>query len=182
MRPYDETIDVAPYVCYSIEQAAREIADEIQRLELIVKRKEPMYDLKKCSNAIEQLRRTTAQERYRERLSIFERFNRNGEPISTCNPASKWDWYVIGGRWDGWINDRKSSSNCLSDNSASTEDVLARSKLTHAIITPDGIWHERGRMGWWAILTNENEDWDVEAMQLFTQYPSHRVVLVDAHV
>lgn len=182
MRPYDEAIEVAPYVCYSVEQAARDIADELHRLKLIVQRQEPMYDLDKCRKSIEQLLRTTPQERYQERLTHFDRFNRKGEPLSTYNPASKWDWYVIGGRWDGWINDRKCSSECLSDNSASTEEVIARKKIPHAILTPDGLWHERGRMGWWAVLATENEDWDAEAIQLFAQYPAHRVVFVDAHI
>lgn len=182
MRPYDEAIEVAPYVCYSVEQAARDIADELHRLKLIVQRQEPMYDLDKCRKSIEQLLRTTPQERYQERLTHFDRFNRKGEPLSTYNPASKWDWYVIGGRWDGWINDRKCSSECQSDNSASTEEVIARKKIPHAILTPDGLWHERGRMGWWAILATENEDWDAEAIQLFAQFPAHRVVIVDAHI
>lgn len=182
MRPYDEAIQVAPYVCYSVEQAAADIADELHRLELIVNRQEPMYDLDKCKNSIEQLRRTTPQQRYQERLTHFDRFNRKGEPLSTYNPASKWDWYVIGGRWDGWINDDESSSECLSNNVASTEDAIARNKTPHAILTPDGCWHERGRMGWWAILVTENEDWDAEAVRQFAQYPGHRVVIVDAHI
>lgn len=182
MRPYDEAIEVAPYVCYSVEQAARDIADELHRLELIVKRQETFYDLEKCRRAIERLRRTKPDERYQERLGHFDRFNQKGEPVSTHNPAGKWDWYVIGGRWAGWLNDSKSSSECLSDNTASTEAVIARNKIPHAILTPDGLWHERGRMGWFAILATENENWDTDALKLFAQYPAHQVVIVDAHI
>jgi hypothetical protein len=152
MEPYFEHADAEPYVCYTLERAAADLASTIHRLELIINR------------------------------SYHEQFNDQGEPVSTYNPDSKWDWYVIGGRWDGWINDLDTSRESLADNTALTEEAIAREKIPHAIITPDGEWHERGQMGWWAMLLTENENWEQEARALLASYRGHRVVIVDAHI
>jgi len=182
MDPYYEHSEAEPYVCYSLEQATADIASTIHRLELIISRAEPHYDLTKCRENLEQLRTMTPEQKYQERIRFHEDFNSRGEPISTYNPQSKWDWYVIGGRWDGWINDRDTSAESVLDNTALTEDVIARDKIPHAIITPDGEWHERGHMGWFAILVTENQNWDPEAKELLARYPGYRVVILDAHI
>jgi hypothetical protein len=182
MDPYYEHSEAEPYVCYSLEQATADIASTIHRLELIISRAEPHYDLTKCRENLEQLRTMTPEQKYQERIRFHEDFNSRGEPISTYNPQSKWDWYVIGGRWDGWINDRDTSAESVLDNTAPTEDVIARDKIPHAIITPDGEWHERGHMGWFAILVTENQNWDPEAKELLARYPGYRVVILDAHI
>lgn len=182
MEPFDENRRVEPYVCYTIEQAARDIASEAHRLELIVARKEEHYDIEKCRQSLEELRRTTPRERYRERVRFHESFNAQGEPLSTYNPHSKWDWYVIGGRWDGWINDRETSRERIDDNIATASQVIERGKVPHAIVTPDGQWHERGKMGWWAVLLTENEHWDRQARDIFAAHPDCRVVMLDAHI
>ncbi len=182
MIPYDETNVVAPYVAYSHEKAAEDLKSTIHRLELIVSRKDASYNLDKCREELGRLRQVTPAQRYEEQLAFYDHFNDKGEPISTYNPASKWDWFVVGGRWDGWINDHETSGEQLADNIATTERVIERSKIPHAIITPDGFWHEHGSMGWWGIMTTENEGWDANALQLFARYPGHQVVIVDAHI
>jgi hypothetical protein len=182
MDPYYEHTDAEPCVCYSVEQAAADIANAIHRLELIISRNEPLYDIAKCRENLEQLRRTTPEQKYADRIKHHEHFNARGEPISTYNPDSKWDWYVIGGRWDGWINDKETSAESATDNTATTDQAIARDKIPHAIITPDGQWHERGQMGWWAILMTENESWDSDAKAILARYPGHPLVIIDAHI
>ncbi len=81
-------------------------------------------------------------------------------------------WYVVGGRWDGWINDRKASGEQIDANMATTEQAIERHKIPHAIITPDGQWHEHGEMGWWGIMLTENEQWDTDALKLLALYPA----------
>jgi hypothetical protein len=182
MEPFDENAEVPTYVAYSIEQAAEDLKNTIRRLELIVSRNEPHYNLDACREQLVQFRQTTPEEHYQERLRFHERFNDEGEPVTTYNPDSKWDWYVVGGRWDGWINDRETSAELVTDNLATTEQALARDKIPHAIVTPDGEWNEQGQMGWWGMLLTENEHWDEQAKALFAQYPGHRIVIVDAHI
>jgi hypothetical protein len=182
MEPYFEHSDTEPYVCYTLEQAAADLASTINRLELIISRNEPHYDIEKCRQQLDQLRAMTPQQKYDEYLRYHEQFNERGQPVSTYNPDSKWDWFVIGGRWDGWINDLDTSRESFADNTALTDEAIAREKIPHAIITPDGQWHERGQMGWWAMLLTENENWEQEARALLASYPGHRVTIVDAHI
>lgn len=182
MDPYYEHSEADPYVCYSIEQARSEIERDIRRLERIIDRQDADYNLDKCRHILAKLRRTTPEAKYQEYIQFHENFDDQGQPIATYNPDSKWDWYVIGGRWDGWINDREASGERTAANSAPTEQAIAREKIPHAIITPDGQWHERGQMGWWAVLITENEDWDSQAKQILALYPGHCVVIVDAHI
>ena len=182
MEPYFEHSNAAPYICYSPEQAAKDLAETIHRLELAISRKEQSYDIDKCREQLASLRAMTAEDKYAEFCKFHDHFNRSGDPISTYNPLSKWDWYVIGGRWDGWINDRKSTQESLAANTALTDVAIARNKIPHAIITPDGYWHEHGRMGWWGILITENDDWEAEARSILAQYPGQNLIIVDAHI
>ena len=124
----------------------------------------------------------TPLEKFDEHVRFQEQFNDDGQPISTYNPDSKWDWYVIGGRWDGWINDKETSRESISDNTATTEWAIARNKIPHAIVTPDGEWLEHGQIGWFAALLTENENWDADAKAILARYPGHRFVIVDAHI
>jgi hypothetical protein len=192
MEPYNENTDIEPYVCYSIEQARTEIDREIKRFERIIERQAPGFDLDKCRDVLAALRGTTPEERYRDFLQHHERFNPQGEPISTYNPHGKWDWWVIGGRWDGWITDNEQSGDngynlspkhqTLANNMARTEQAIARKVIPHAIITPQGEWHERGKMGWWGILITEDEDWHAQAREILARYPGDHLVIVDAHI
>jgi hypothetical protein len=192
MAPYDESIETEPYVCYSIEHARADIEREIRRLEQIIRHQEPGYDLERCRDGIARLQATAPEERYREYINRHDRFNGRGEPISTCNPASKWDWYRVGGRWDGWItgNERSSENGfnfgpdheAVANNIATTGQALERGITPHAIVTPDGAWHERSKLGWWATLITENENWETEARDLLARYPGPHLLILDAHI
>lgn len=91
---------------------------------------------------------------------------------STYNPKSKWDYYQIGGGWSGECNSNK-------ENIFKVKDVMGE---TFAVVTPDGEWHERGRMGWWCIVTNENENWNDSFKKFVEQYNENYAVVVDCHI
>ncbi len=192
MAPYDENISVAPYVSYSLAQARADLERDIRRLERIIERKDPRYDLAKCLATVDELRRATPEEKYRAYVRFHETFNAQGEPISTYNPASKWDWYRIGGRWDGWATGNEKPSHrgynfgpeheSVANNLAATEQALQRGIIPHAIVTPDGQWHERGKMGWFAVLITENDDWDAQAKDILACHPGQHLLILDAHI
>ena len=182
MAPFDENEDVEPYVSYSVEEAQADLTRDIARFERIIERNDTNYHLEKCKDHLAKLRGMTPEEKYREYIQYHKHFDEGGKPVSTYNPGSKWDWYVIGGRWDGWINNCESHNEAVSDNLATTEAVLERDRIPHAIITPDGQWHEQGQMGWWGIMLTENDRYQSEAKLLLSQYPGHHIIILDAHI
>ena len=75
-----------------------------------------------------------------------------------CNHDSKWDWYVVGGRWDGWFGGEEEMKKRETNNGfnfdASNRDIsrnyLKLSELTPEMIEKgpyfivcDGVWDER---------------------------------------
>lgn len=98
-----------------------------------------------------------------------------GIHYSTYNPKSKWDWFAIGGRWDGSLN---------GENVAKVSEVIAQKWYPFAIVTPDGEWHERGEMGWFGLAMNEklNSEWNAEVDTILAKYPDHIATVVDCHI
>lgn len=127
-----------------------------------------------------------------------------GTRMSTRNPLSKWDWWVIGGRWDGWIRGPKVEEACrdkedggfnfgdqhhqTTNNVRLVKDIPIKAESDHytpfAVLTPDGSWHEKGEMGWWAIVSNEKDkdDWCAAVQHLYSLYPNSIAVACDLHI
>lgn len=56
--------------------------------------------------------------------------------------GSRWDWYQIGGRWNGLLNDK---------NAVRVKDLTAEQKRNfpaHYAFLRNRTWHEQARMGW----------------------------------
>lgn len=92
---------------------------------------------------------------------------------STRNPESKWDWFEIGGRWDGEIPGNRVLASKLSND-----------LLPHAVVTPDGKWHEQGEMGWWGMSFGDKpeEEWREKVRRLFLEFKESLAVAVDCHI
>jgi hypothetical protein len=53
---------------------------------------------------------------------------------------------------------------------------------TYALIK-DGQWYEKGKMGWWGISNNENENWKEEFQKLIKSLPQDTLLtVVDCHI
>ena len=124
-----------------------------------------------------------------------------GKRMTQYNPASKWDYWVIGGRWDGWIfgperekasrdgkagfnfgnEHERPGNNCRRVSEIPIEDPYY---VPFAIVTPESEWLEQGEMGYWAIVTNAvgDEAWHQTVKAILSKYSEHWAVAVDAHV
>ena len=105
----------------------------------------------------------------------------SGVAMSTSNPNGWWDWYVIGGRWDGVLTGRESGvdsySNALENNACRVADiVLCPDKYPHTILTPDGQVHMNE-----IIDYNAKSDWADIARRVLWQHAEHYAVVVDYH-
>ncbi len=142
-------------------------------------------------------------EGYVERqLAPFDE-NRFWDEIGEDDPnPGKWDWWVIGGRWDGVIqgDDRNQHSGgdwyryALSEearqlgNNVRSADSLKRVMhrdpkrfVPFAILTPDAEWNESRT--WNGHDFVERETWTEDALELIAKHsdPDHWVVAVDYH-
>lgn len=50
-------------------------------------------------------------------------------------------------------------------------------------VLKDGIWHERGNMGWWAIVTDEKDDWPTKFQSLWDSIDDEETLtIIDCHI
>jgi hypothetical protein len=91
---------------------------------------------------------------------------------STRNPKAKWDWWVVGGRWPGFIEGKD----------IGPVSALLAEDPPFAIMTPDGEWHEKGELGWWGSVSDEDAEWSTKGRSILEQYRDHTAVIVDYHI
>lgn len=112
--------------------------------------------------------------------------DKDGNEWSTYNPKSQWDWWVIGGRWKGMLNNTAGRKAEVWNG----KDILRRRDLrvpesTFAYLTKDGTWVEKGSMGWFGMASNlkDQEDWDKTMAEYLLTVPGEDwLVVVDCHI
>jgi len=157
----------------------------------------------------------TDEELYQDSIKYIEdaEIGSNGEIYSTYNPDSKWDCYSVGGRWAGslklketvdkskypnvkfswgWSDDekRKVMTSPLVD-IAQKRDIDFSNKdmnefATYAVVK-DGVWYEKGQMGWWGFSSEtdkESDKWDKSFFDKWIKdLPDDTILtLVDCHI
>ena len=118
----------------------------------------------------------------------------SGTYKSTYNPDSKWDWYSLGGRWNGVIkkqprNDEKGFNfndefRQLPENMQPVTQILKDEIVPSAILTPDGDWHEQGKMIWFGMSVNDLDQdvWKKQCFKAYETYKDHVGVGLDCHI
>ena len=101
-----------------------------------------------------------------------EECNGTGKVMTTYNLKSKWDWYSIGGRWDG--EHHKNKLNIFP-----VKELIGQ---TFAIVTPDGTRNEKGKMGWFGIVSDEKDNFEKQYQSIIDQYQNNIAVLFDCHI
>ena len=50
-------------------------------------------------------------------------------------------------------------------------------------VVKDGTWYEKGKMGWWACVSNEDAEWDTTFQELLSSLnPESYITIVDCHI
>lgn len=103
LEPFDENLEVEPYIALTKFELMKRYQDYIKNAD-------------------------------KENALSFDEFSddycgygndEEGNALSTYNPNSKWDWYVIGGRWDGLIKTRESQEV----NHAKIKDIVFKKEF-----------------------------------------------------
>jgi len=245
LAPYDENILVAPYVKKNKAQLIQGEKDELKDVFLDSysewKNDPKGYELKNRKwgyidflKSIPERMEWTDEQLYQEAIRFYDKkdLTPEGDLISTYNPKSKWDWWVIGGRWNGLLipKVKKNPKKPQSCNAAYVTDIdfeamkqrdeakiepyeeamktshlkesymrerfptedeyIKRSTAfsTYAAITPDGVWHAKGEMGWWGMSSEtsaEDRAWDLGYQERFIKSALENnwyMTIVDCHI
>ena len=175
-------------------------------------------------------------EEYLEDFCGYEYDEEGGDYGYWENPNAKWDYYSIGGRWNGILNIKSETNNAyIRDVDLSPDPEIYKKSIrfwevaidgddlkpgeqendfntyyrkefyidrylnketyakiqssfnTFAVITSDGVWHEKGEMGWWGFSSEtpeESLDWDLNYKKRFidTVDPDWTITIVDCHI
>lgn len=102
LEPYDENIEVEPYISRTKEQMIEDGKKILERI------KEQQKDGKIESWQERFLECKTDEDFYNvERSDDDYDYDEDGNELTTYNPNSKWDWWQFGGRWDGELKTTK---------------------------------------------------------------------------
>lgn len=97
---------------------------------------------------------------------------------------------LLAKQYDEVINDENEKKYAtwmydIKDGMTKEEYVENASRFsTFAVITPDGKWHEKGKMGWWACVSDEKENWKDDYYEAFIKNanPEYWLAIVDCHI
>lgn len=111
------------------------------------------------------------------------------------NPNAKWDWYSLGGRWSGMIKLKYGASgvvgcsgvfgNETGIDQAKIKDIANLDEISTFAVLKDGVWYEKGQMGWWgAVLNGKEEDkWKREFQKLLRGLHGETLISIyDCHI
>ena len=119
LMPYDENMECEPYIKYTREEAIAEVRREIEQYKNTTYAEyvadpeayKKKYDYRD-SGHFEYLAKEFPKRLEWTDEECFEDMNKwydeesidaDGNIYSTYNPKSKWDWYVVGGRWSNGL-------------------------------------------------------------------------------
>jgi len=182
MEPYAEDREVEPYIVKSASEIKEEYLRRGPREEDI---------------------RAWAEDYYDYGYYLDE----EGNLVCTFNREALYDWYRIGGRFDGIIRDNYQCSDngfnfsekheTIENNSIAIKELLKKVNrnalviqgeecpyiLTH-LIDLEGKVHREGEMGYFGDMTREKSrrDWIEEYLSLLEKNKEHYLVVLDCHI
>ena len=173
LDPYDEGLEVEPYVAHTKEEAIDEVkhrhaADYEWAIKALENTSTTEQQRKHAESIIERGLFISYEDAWKVAQEWGYELDEEENLLSRYNPDSKWDWYSIGGRWSGFLctKEKDDEGNPIRVNQAQFKDIDWNYMIENDIIpfnyvTEDGEWREKGEMGWWGMTTNEMEqdDW-----------------------
>ena len=152
---YDESIEYAPYIQYTKEQAIKKVRKEIEDYKHSCYYTEYLADpaaykakhnntdhINYLENEFPKKLNWTDDECYEYQKQWYESemIDEDGNLLSTYNPNSKWDWYSIGGRWSGGLITKNGDHV---DEAYVNEVDWDQTGIPFAFVTPIGMWKEK---------------------------------------
>lgn len=175
LAPFDENKQVEEYVSMTAEAAlkwARKRAADI---------KERCVSEGRYSETLKKYNNFESEEDLKNYIKgYWETLDEEGNVLSTYNPDSEWDWWVIGGRWSNEVLHQGE----LLENRATIQECT-QIDTPFCFIDLDGNWHKSATMGWWGITSDEKEEdeWENEFREYLNSVPKDTVLtVIDFHI
>jgi hypothetical protein len=174
LAPFDEALPIRPYKLHINRSAAEQMAKH--------------YGLKAddLKSLVPKVRDWVGGSGGIDAIGLFT--------TRSDNPFGKWDWYEIGGRWDGYLTGKTpprdaDESGPIEDNSMQAATLFKNRKLPArlpaAVVTPTGEWVEEEsfvtRYYGWFVVQRTKRDWLSVVRRILAAFPTHTVVCVDVH-
>ena len=212
LEPFDENMEVEPYVDVPLEDVKDTLAmydiDSSFGYDLDSETKETLYEVSKKLFEVKSAKEIIE---YNNKVNYFDELNEYGEHETTYNPDSQWDWYTIGGRWDGHIENNcctvKELKDGFIDFSKEDEKELIKKykddydeylefekrKTLRNIVAKSITFSEyldsRKNISSYAVITPDGEwhdktnNWSEDFKNLIKECPDdYYVTLVDCHI
>lgn len=192
LEDYWEGLEVDSYIRQTKESVIDEYISSRKfaikwRKERIAKNDPKSSEMQQWINEHPKLNKRTAWKKIKEDYKGY--MDEDGNILSTYNPNSKWDWYVIGGRWSGYfpLKERDENGNVVWVDEATISDVnwelyKQKNQVPYCYITEKGNWEERE--GFWGRRTeSEEQAWCDKFFKELKSYPFDTIVTaIDFHI
>ena len=193
LENYYEGLEVEAYIAYTKEEAIDEVkkmrAYNYERaVEMLQKPDLNSKQIEHYQNIIDLGLFISYEDAWNEAQDWGYEVDEDENLLTTYNPDSRWDWYSIGGRWDGFLHYKDVEPGLEETNEAYIHELdmdYLLENIPFCFVTEDGEWREKGEMGWWCSVSNEKpeETWK----QQFRDYvksldPNCLVTVIDFHI
>lgn len=178
LEPYDEGLRVEPYIELTKEQAIQKAKEDVEWI--LEHPNNPSIDVARSIKTDEQFYK------FAQRFGV-EKIDEDGNFLTTYNPNSKWDWWVVGGRWSGYLPTTRGqeSDNCAVGEVDWGKFFEDNPSGPFCFVTEDGEWHESARMGWWGMTSDDKEEkaWREEFESCLKSIdPDTEITAIDFHI
>lgn len=194
---YDENMKVEPYVRFTkdeaIDEAKRRHAQSYENaLETLKKKDLDSERYEYFQKILDKGLFISYEDAWKEAKEWGYEIDEDENLLSTYNPDSKWDWWVIGGRWSGFLvlKERDEDGEIVEADQADFDEIdwdymFTHDKIPFCYVCPEGEWYERGRMGWWAMVSDEKpaQTWEQQFKDFIKSIDYNCLVTaVDFHI
>ena len=193
LNRYYEGLEVEAYIVYTKEEAIDEIKRTHARnyehaIEALQQSDLNSELIEHYQNIIDKGLFISYEDAWKKAKDWGYEIDEDENLLSTYNPDSKWDWYSIGGRWDGFLHYKDTDPGFEETNEACIHELDMDYLLENTpfcFVTEDGEWVEKGEMGWWCSVSNEKseETWKQQFVDYVKSLDSDCLVtVVDFHI
>lgn len=164
MEPYDENLEVTPYIYLTKEEF------------------EEKYQIFKASSE-PQANKYDTIDKYRTDYCGYDLVDHEGNILSTYNQMCFWDYYCVGGRWDGVLTEP--GATCKNSISVVSFMKLDRQKRTCShLVDQHGVLYQDREMGWFGSSSQviDNKLWSTTVKRILRGASDDFIVSLDCHI